>query len=347
MTKAANILTLIGLAIIPFGLWAPVIHQGHVFTMMLICFIGLALVLPNKWLSGFGLYVAAWWILVYAMTFIGRWVPEIRLITIDAILFIIFGMVVYLAVFYSKWTLTAWFNLICITALIQCFIAILQRFNLDPISSFLGLFITVGGDFPFNTPVGTLGNQNFLAAYLAIATPFFMRDKWFYFIPVIAYGLYIAHTSMAAMAVIIGMAYFIVGVKTSIVAVACIIAYAVFINQHDGLQNERVDMWLDGIKKITSSFHSILFGFGPGVQWKIGDQLHNEYLMAIWNHGLVGFSFVVGFILSISRQNRYLFTAFIILCIDCIGNHAMHTTPTALLAIIIFALIERERRQVS
>jgi hypothetical protein len=104
-------------------------------------------------------------------------------------------------------------------------------------------------------------------------------------------------------------------------------------------------MWIDGIQKITHSWESILFGFGPGIQWKAGDQLHNEYLMTVWNYGLIGLTFLIGFIVTIHRQNRWLFTAFIILCVDMIGNHALHTTPTALLAVVIIALIERERNE--
>lgn len=345
MTKAANILTLIGLAIIPFGLWAPVIHQGHVYTLMLVCFIGLALYLPNKWLSGFGLYVSAWWLAVYLMTFTGAWIPELTIVTIDAALFLIFAMVAFLAVYHSKWSLNTWYNVICISALIQCFIGILQYFNCDPVSWALSHFVIVKGDFSFNTPTGTLGNQNFLAAYLAIAAPFFLRDKWFYFIPVIAFGLYIAHTSMAWIALTVGMSYFVGGWKLSLISVGVIGLYATLINPHDGLHNERLDMWLDGIKKITHSWQSTVFGLGPGIQWKIGDQLHNEYLMMVWNYGLIGLSFMAGFILTISRQNRYLFTAFIILCVNMIGNHALHTTPTALLTIAIIALMEKERHE--
>jgi len=362
MTKAANILTLIGLAIIPLGLWASVIHQAHVYTLMLVCFIGLALYLPNKWLSGFGLYVSAWWVAVYLMTFTGSWIPELTNVTIDAGLFLIFAMLVYLAVYHNlynviiiklpftkkiifnhKITLNTWYNAICISALIQCSIGILQHFNLDPVSWVLSHFVIIKNEFPLDTATGTLGNQNFLAAYLAISAPFFLRDKWFWFIPVIAYGLVVAHTSMAIMAVVIGMAYFVGGWRPALISIASVGLYATLINPHDGLHNERVGMWLDGLTKITHSWKSTLFGCGPGIQWKIGDQLHNEYLMVVWNYGLIGLSFMVGFILTISRQNRYLFTAFIIICIDIIGNHALHTTPTALLAVVIIALIERER----
>lgn len=312
---------------------------------MFVCFIGLALHMPNKWLSGFGIYVSAWWLAVYLMTFTGAWMPELTLITIDTVLFLIFAMVAFLAVYYSKWSLNTWYNAICTAALIQCFVGTLQHFNLDPVSWALSYFVKVAGDFPFNYPTGTLGNPNFLAAFIAISLPFFIRDKWFWFIPVLFFGLYISHTSMAWVAVAIGISYFVGGRKLSLIALACFGLYTIIINPHDGLQNERVSMWLDAIQKITHSWKSTVFGFGPGIQWKAGDQLHNEYLMMVWNYGLIGLAFMCGFILSISRTNRYLFTAFIIICVDIIGNHALHTTPTALLAIIIIALMEREKHE--
>jgi len=345
MTKAAHITALAGLIIIPLYVLASVVHQGHVNMMMLACFVGLSLSLPNKWLSGFGLYISVWWLTVYLMVFSGMLDIVFNAVTIDAALFLIFASVIFLAVYHSKYSNNTWFNIICISALIQCAIGILQYFNLDLVSWGLSHFVKVEGDFPFNIPCGTLGNPNFLGAYVAIATPLFIRDKWFWFIPVLFFTLYIAHTSMAVVAVVIGLSYFIGGWRLVVVSSLCIILYATLVNPHDGFGNERVGMWIDGIQKITHSWESILFGFGPGIQWKAGDQLHNEYLMTVWNYGLIGLTFLIGFIVTIHRQNRWLFTAFIILCVDMIGNHALHTTPTALLAVVIIVLIERERNE--
>lgn len=344
MTKAANILTLISLIIIPLGITGPNVHQAHVNTLLLVCFVGLALYLKNKWLTMFMLYVSAWWAFVYFMIWIGRIHPQMSLIVIDAILFFVFGAIFYLAVYHSPFKLDTWFNIICIAVLIQCVIGILQQFGFDLPELLLKPFVKVNKEGGGNV-TGTLGNRNFFSTFLAISFPFFIRKKWIWFIPVIVAGLIIGKTSSAGIAVIIGMAYFIGGWRLAVLILFPLIAYLLIFDYSHIFQNERIEMWRDGIKKITSSWNYIIFGTGPGIQWKIDNQLHNEYLMTVWNYGLIGLSFFIGFIVTSYKSNRILFSAFLILCIDMIGSHALHTTPTALLAIIIIALMQREKEQ--
>lgn len=347
MTRPASIVALCALLLIPFGFMAPVIHQGHVYALMLICFIGLALAMPSLWFRGFGLYVAAWWLYVMYRVWIGVAIPELHAVAIDAALFLMFGMVALLAVYHSTFPQQTWFNVICIAALIQAIIGILQVIGCDPISTILSSIVIVRGENPFTTPTGTLGNQNFLGAFLAISLPFFFRRGWWVAAPVITFGLVISHTTAACFAAVMGAAFYFGGWLCFFGLAIAGTGYLYFFDYQHIFQGDRWQFAGDILQKVGTSWKSSWFGFGPGITWEAGNTPHNEYTWTLFNYGAVGLAIMTGYILTAYRGNRAraLFTAFLILCINMIGNHALHTTPTALLAIIIIALMERERKE--
>ncbi|MBA7562989.1 hypothetical protein ES708_04642 [subsurface metagenome] len=70
--------------------------------------------------------------------------------------------------------------------------------------------------------------------------------------------------------------------------------------------------------------------------------MHNDWLTLFYQYGLVGLSFVIGFVMTIYRGNKMLFSAFIIILVNMVGNYPLHLAPSAFLIIIIVGLMEKE-----
>lgn len=361
MPKLANRFLIALLILLPFGIIGENVHYGHFNTLLIFSLILLGLCLPNKYLTFFILYVAGWLSYQHIMAFLGLIAFKVSpsLVLIEGTIFLTLGMIIFLAIYHSSYKINTFLNAFCILAISQAIFGITQAYYFDPIPLWLGKIVKVTTELPAHAATGSLGNNNFLGAFLAISIPFFFRKKWYYFIPLILLGLYVCHTRTAAIAAIVGIAYFAwdyLSIKSRekseillnvlIIAVALILVTVYwFLIENRQLIGERPGMWMDGIQKTTSSWKSLVFGFGPNAIWKVGDQLHNEYVMTFFNFGLIGLGLMLAYIKGIYRDHRLLFTAFIILCVNMIGNHALHTTPTALLAITIIALIEREKRR--
>jgi hypothetical protein len=338
-------------ALIPFGVWGQNIFFGHANTLILSATLLLFLcdyndIKLNGWLKAVGVYLSCWIAYVFSVCFIGKYPHTWSMAMIESILFIWAGMIFFMAVYKGSLKKEVWFNFICSVALVQSVIGILQwAFSFDPVRFALEQVITVMGQMDYSTPVGTLGNQNFLVAFLAISLPFFFRDKWKYCVPIILYALILTKTTTAIGAAIIGSVYFFFGWKWAVASIApAFILYAI---KYNGIifTNERVLYWLDAWRSTSHSWQTLLFGWGPGITWKSGNMLHSEYVNTFFNYGLIGLMIMIGYIASVHKMNRILLASFIIICIDMIGNHALHLTTTAVLIILIIALIERQKQE--
>ncbi len=297
--------------------------------------------IPNLWLRLIGLNIVGWLGYAYVASFVGSF-PSGPFIDMSLIIFL--GLLFYLFVFYFHLPLTFYYGIICVSALIQAAIAICQHLWFDPVSTLLVSVVKVTGEMDFSTPVGTLGNPNFLGAYLAISLPFFFRRRWVWFLPVIGYSLYIADASAACGAAIIGLGFFFLG-KWGFIAIVPAIVYVVILGRHSILTLDRYSFWMDAIQKACHSPSSFLFGYGQGTTWQVGNQLHNEYVATFFHYGITGLSCMVAYMVSLFRGNKTLVTALLILAVNMGWNHPLHTVPTAMLAIIVIALIEREKME--
>jgi hypothetical protein len=349
MTKTTNIILLLSFLAIPFGILGRNVYYGHTYSIFLAVSVFLAMLLPNKWLRAFVIYAGLWFAFVIVMVFLGKAHPDLILSTLDSMLFIWIGMMIYLAVYHSKWTLEQWGNAFCILALIQLVIGLFQYIGIDPLNIFLSPFVIVKKEAVGNFAVGTMGNQNHLAALLAVSFPFFFRKYWRWFIVPMLLGFYICQTSTAFAAVAFGSLYYLWGWKGMLLGVLPATGYFLFVDGNklsEILKLDRFVFWQDGLRIILSSEKSTFFGLGGGIQWKRGDQLHSEYIQLLWSYGLTGVAIIAGFIIGLLRKNkdRLLQTILIIILVDGIGNHLMHVTVTAIMGVTVFALIERENK---
>ena len=331
-----KILPILFIVVLPFFVWGRNILQGQINGFVFLSLLMAVLLLPNVWLKIIGIIATGWLGFAYAIDFIGSF-PISPFV--DASLVLFFAIVFYLFVYHTKYTFEFYAKIICISALIQTMISICQWLWFDPVSFLMSTIVIVKG----TGIVGSLGNPNFLGAYLAISLPFFFRSRWVWFIPVIIIGLLISKTSTAIIGAIIGTAFFIGGWRFAVCGIVPVGIYLMVSTPAGTALNVRLDYWIDATKTTCRSLSSFIVGYGQGTTWRLDNQIHNEYVATFFNYGITGLACMIAYIATISRNNKILFTAFIILCVNMIGNHPLHVVTTAILAIVISALIERGR----
>lgn len=307
--------------------WGPGIHYGHTYTFVIMALVMMSIMLSNPVITAFGIYLACWFTFLLSAGFNGVIPVEIVVQGIDTILMILAGMTVYLSVKTSTGKKDRYLNGICTLSMVLFIVGIVQYF--------------IDGNFS-----ATMGNRNFLSAFLAISLPMFFRPGWKKFIPFIIIGLGLSQTSTAIAAALIGTGWYFCGWKGAGLAVlpGCLYYLLFKLNVHALSLGTRLDYWSDAIHKISNSWITMLFGVGPGVYWQFQNDLHSEYMNALFNLGILGLALIILYIVKSSRRqsDKILFASFIVICLNAVGNHLMHTAPTAMLALIVFALRDRQ-----
>jgi hypothetical protein len=345
---------LIMFLLVPFGFLSfGIIHTGQRLAFIVAFVVIMSATVRNNWLSNLAWYLCAWMIFVFIFRMVYG-VPDV--VFADAtneLIYVAAGIAIYLAVSRSRMRNSCYFNIICTAALIQAVLAISQRLGFDPVVWTLNRFTTATPLLSVTALTGTLGNPNFLAAYLAISLPFFFRPRWVYgLIPIIPV-IYLCNTTSAFVPAIIGAIYFFyhqLSKRTlcivSAISALMITYYAFFTPGHGPLHtNPRWSDWELALKQVLHSPFTMIFGMGPGAGWGKPYPMHNEWLQCLHQFGLIGFYLLTGYVATICRSHRILFTAFIIAVINMVGNYSLHLAPSAFLIVIIAGLIEREVRR--
>jgi len=305
---------------------------------MIIALVLIASRINNIWIRLFGFYIAVWLIVLkfFLMFNFDKDLTRISILTQQQSIYIMCGLIVILFVIETNIKLENW---ICVSAIIQSLIVIPQYVGFFP---FIELLRFLGRDITNPVPilVGTLENCNFLSAYIAISLPFFFRKRWCLFIPVIVVHLIFCKSSSATIAALIGS---IIYFNIWWIWVLCglgVIAYGWYDNLFSTGLNERLRFWIQCLSNVK---HPI-WGHGIGSSWGNIFYLHNEYLQVFWEFGGIALGLVCGYISTVYRGNRMLFSALCIAIVNCIGNYPMHLPPSGFLIIIIIGLIERDKK---
>ena len=346
-------------ALIPFGIWGQSVFYGHANTLILSSLLLLFLFKDenaypiNTWVKCFGAYLCGWVIAGYTLSFmdLNKLAPWFYAIN-DSVFLILAGLIFYKAVYRGDIPLSLWGNVICLVATLQSLLGIMQVSGFDPVVWFLKNCVELISTSE-NAAAGTLGNQNFLAAYLAISIPFFLnKDESFRktrlcLLPVILVALLLTKTTTAFAAAIVGVAFLYGGVRWAVISVLPAVVIYGIKYQNAPFSNERIMYWKDAWESTTHGIQTLIFGWGPGVTWKPGNMLHSEYANTFFNYGLIGVLLMLAYFVSttIKAENRYLQAAVLIIAVNIIGNHAFHLVSTATLALVVFALNERENRE--
>ena len=320
-------LVLLGLFGLAFVNWGDNVLRGQTYEFIVLGLMAVSLLLGDAVLSILGIYLSCWFAYLMWAGFYGAIPAEILFQSLDTMTFIFAGMGVYVLVRRGRMPTERFMNWICGLTVAFCLLALTQ----------MGLFKM--------DPVATLGNRNFFAAWLAIAIPLFFREKWWRFILLIAICLLFTRTSSAIAAAFIATFFYLWGWKGAGIAVIPGVAYYLVFKLpvHSVSLGARLEYWTDALCKMANSWQTILFGVGPGVYWRFGNEFHSEPVYILFNLGIVGLIIVAAYTFRSFRKpcDRRLQAAFLAALVDSFGNHVMHVALTALLTIVILALKDR------
>jgi len=327
-----------------------IIHRGHHTGFTILILMVISSLVKEKALKYLCYYATFWAMFVMIAKVTGHLHKSYAVTANGRTVFIALGMIVYVVVAHSKESKHIFFNLICVAAMLQSIIGVMQLLGYDPFFSFLSCFVGTRYELPAGWPVGSLGNNNFFAGYLAISLPFFFRKRILVcagFIPLIIFLIINSNTSGAVIAVCIGMGIFFK--KTRWLAILFIVGvlYALFFDNNGDTGTMviygRFWIWKKALSSIFSHPIMMLIGHGPQAKTGFAFPYHNEYLQLWFNYGAVSVCLWAYYLIGIKNTDRNLYAGFIIASAFAFTSYPMHLAPSAFLIFIIMGLLEREK----
>lgn len=266
-------------------------------------------------------------------------------------------------------------NAICIVAIMQCTLIILQTLNIWI------FFNPKGGEATgFNVACGFLGNTNISGSFLALTIPAFLRKKWCWFLLLICTCLVINRCLGSIIASVAGLIFYSFQLKSKIkyyIAMAIVVLGMTYYTKYDPIKFKqynslgiRLFHWRQTIERLVLKDHKkLLLGWGIG-QYKvfypmlqrtsdmykntypykpeaIHKQAHNEYIQVMTENGLIGIMIILIYLISLFirylKRKSYLttivYTGIIISMVNSCVHFLFHTT-TGVLALLYMALFE-------
>jgi len=372
----------------PFAFISPglIWKSQHLFFLFCPVFI-VALNLKNVWIKAFLLYLATWQLFIFLMSLNHRdYNPGFGL---TILLSVMAGGIIYKFISEGKLPDEKWHSIIRIAVIIQIAISIPQAWGWNPVMELLSLVTTVREKLPGHL-VGSLGNRNYLAAFIAMSVPFFIGWRTMKIgkltinpalIVIFAFlGACVSPGTVAAMA---GLGFYLTFnyslkkrlIALSLISKVCVLyimGYVLLTGNHlwefqelpgqirqfistgnfqpDPFRDDigRFQMWMMATSNLLHSWNLMVFGFGPAAAWGRNYPIHGQYISVWFHYGLVGLFFMLGYIVTTWRylakkKELALLTAFLIMCLDMVGNFPAGIATTAFMMIVICGLIERKR----
>jgi hypothetical protein len=327
------------------------IWHGQQMGLMVLFVCLIAAIVDNKWIRAFLFYAIAWQtFLMFAALSHPKMMHFVIGQAYTQVLFMSAGALIFVLASRSKIALETFYNLICVAAVIQSMIAIVQYFLFDPVPIVLSLFAPAKASLGNIPLIGTLGNPNYLSAFLAFSLIFFFRKEWIVAaIPVVGV-LFISKTSSAVIPAVIGTAVFLVmryrinwkWVSLMLCGVVAVIVWYAFFYDAPINENDRFQMWAVAFGQVIEKPYGFVLGLGPGAAWIRNYPLHSEWVTLFHQFGVVGCLLAIGYFLTIHRKNAYLFSALVIMAINLAGNAGLHIPVTAFLVCLVAGLNQRE-----
>ncbi len=377
--------------LLPFAFISPgLIWKSQLLFFMFCPVLIVAFNLKNIWIKCFLLYLTLWQLFIFVMSFNHRdFSPGHGL---GMLLSVMAAALIYKAITESPISDERWASVIRIAVIVQILISLPQAWGWNPVMGILGLFTTVVEKLPGHL-VGSLGNRNFLAAFIAMSVPFFIGWRTFKigrvkFNPglTVIFAFLLACFSPGTVAAMVGIGFYLTYryswkkrlIAWSLISKVCILyiaAYVLTTGNHlwefqdlpgqlrefwetgkvtiyskspDGTDVGRFGMWMIAISQLLKSWSFMVFGYGPAAAWGQKYPLHGEYISVWFQYGLIGLGLMLGYI---AQTFRYLvkadhlvyLTAFLIICLDMVGNFSAEVATTACMMVVICGLIERKR----
>jgi len=343
--------TLISFCLVPFVvLVGNIIHEGHRASMYLAGVVIVGAFVKNRWIRAFIWYWVAWILLMMVMSLFHKWPMEYTQKSFLITGYMALAFMFFITMQESTLKLDRVFDVICIAAFVQALMAVGQMWDIDPFFRFMRLYANVQKMLANTVTTGALGNNNFMAVYLAISFPFFFRKYWWYCTPVLLAVILVSLTSTATAALMIGCAVFFrdkIKWRWMLLAAIPFVIYLCMIKAsltwNFTWDHDRFHWWRSAIVLGSSTWGSMIFGMGPASTWGKSFPIHNEWITSYFNFGLIGFGIALGYFLTAWRKNRHLYSAFIIAAVTLNGTYPLHLAPTIMLCMIIMGLMEREK----
>ena len=337
----------------PFGVISMgLVHIGHIYFICVSSFIIAAFMIKNDFITGFFLYAGLWQIYFFVKLMITPGFPPVVVSNgFTVILMFLVWASIYLAVSRSNISTETLFDMICLAAVIQAGIAIVQAFKVDLFLIVMSWVVPTRSKLPLGMVSGTLGNPNFLGAFLAISMPFFFRKRVIYFLPVVLIALIVSRSSSAIIPAVIGVGFYLWLVKRisteqltflGTVLLVSAAVYTMFINDNL-IASARWIFWREAILQVSTTWGGMIFGLGTGAVWAEKWPLHSEWVSLFHQYGMVGVAIISGYIVSVfaKLKDPILLASFAIIALNVLGNSALHYAPSAFLICIVLGLIER------
>lgn len=172
LQKVKNWIVPVCFLALPFTFLTPGLIWKSQLLFFLICPVFIvSLNLKNVWIRTFLLYASLWQIVIFYLAFSRAGLnPGYGL---SVILALMSGAIIFKFVSEGNISDEKWFMCIRIAVILQILLSIPQPFGINPFADFMSLFIKVKENLPGHL-VGSLGNRNYLAAFIAISIPCFI-----------------------------------------------------------------------------------------------------------------------------------------------------------------------------
>lgn len=157
--------------ILPFALITPGLIWKSQLMFFIVCPVFIvAMNIKNVWVRYFLLYAATWQIVIFILNFKS---PGANGPGLSIMLSLMAGGIVYKFISESTLPTQTWHSVIRAAVIVQILLSIPQIFGFNPVMAFTGLFTNVKENMP-GFLNGSIGNRNFLAAFIAMAVPSFI-----------------------------------------------------------------------------------------------------------------------------------------------------------------------------
>lgn len=254
-------------------------------------------------------------------------------------------------------------NGMCIGALIQCAIIFPSALGFDPYILFFKAIdsnvLAIGPtSYPVGKSIGTLGNSNLTAAYLALTAMAFVRGKWIYFLPIVILALTFTNSAMGVGSFVAGAVYYLnrkqVFIKQKLYLLVSISMIGLFFIGVNGADSGRFESWSKLLEAVT--FKHFLIGMGPGwfpdFRLMLSEthmvQEHNEFLALFNIFGIMGVLLVTPFFIKFLKlkDTCYIFPTvlFIAFC-NAYGHFSLHQSTTAIIIIVTIVICAVEGKK--
>jgi len=322
MQRTDDRIAAFGLFLVALTAWGPNPFGSQAYMLAVCGLAALSIMAGDFFVTALGLYLCAWFSWIQSAGVVGMMSSDAVIWGIDAVPLVMAAVALYVVVRNGRASVDFWKNSVCILAVVLAVIGLLQYRNVGEATA-------------------TLGCTNFLGAFLAVSAVLFYRRGWFFLLPIILWALWLTHTATAIAALCIGTGFYLWRWRGVALAVIPGAIYCIFFKGLDSLFN-RAEFWTDAAAKVSANWHTILFGFGPGVPWQADNTLHSVPVYLLFNLGIIGLMLAVGYVATRKYRDRLLSSAVLVLIVNGFANLWTHTPPTAYLAAAIFALNDRE-----